>query len=74
MALKLSGRGPSFQNCCVYNDRGLAYRALGNLSRAITDLTSALQEQEALINSKEIDTSAVNELDFTLPTNLVTTE
>lgn len=26
VALQLGGRGPSFQNCCVYNDRGLAYR------------------------------------------------
>jgi len=74
VALQLGGRGPSFQNCCVYNDRGLAYRALGNLSRAIADLTFALQEQEALLLSTEVDKTVVNELDFALPTNLVTTE
>ena len=44
------------------------------MSRAIADLTFALQEQEALLLSTEVDKTVVNELDFALPTNLVTTE
>ena len=32
------------------------------------------KKQEALLQSTEVDKTVVNELDFALPTNLVTTE
>lgn len=28
---------------CIYNDRGLAYRALGNMAQAVIDLTAAIE-------------------------------
>ena len=28
---------------CIYNDRGLAWRELGNMAQAVQDLTSAME-------------------------------
>merc|ERR1719240_1108628 len=63
---------------CIYNDRGLAYRELGNMAQAVRDLTSAMDLEaktefmsnraqcffeQGLYDRAEIDLSNALELD-----------